>query len=237
MTEPILKVSGLSVELNQNKILSDVSFEVKEKETLVIIGPNGAGKTMLFRSLLGLIPYQGKVLWRPGVKISYIPQRLFVERDLPITTQEFLKLKESSDREIDRALTAVGFVKDRPHTGHLRNHILNRKIGFLSGGEFQKVLIAWALLGHPNVLLFDEPTAGVDNSSEVTVYSLLNKLKKRENLTVLLISHELDVVYHYATSVLCLNKERVCYGLPQTVLNNESLTKLFGPSVGLYQHH
>lgn len=237
MEQPILKVSDLNVELNDNHILRDVNFEVKEKDTLVIIGPNGAGKTVLFKTLLGLVPFKGAVEWRKGVKISYIPQRLFIERDLPMTTREFLKLKESDDREIDQALTTVGFEENKPHDGHLEDHILNRKIGFLSGGEFQRILIAWALLGHPNILLFDEPTAGVDISAEVTVYSLLHQLKKKENLTILLISHELEVVYHYATSVLCLNKESVCYGPPNTALNTESLTKLFGQDFSLYQHH
>lgn len=237
MEGPILKVTGLGVELNQNKILHDVSFEVSEGETLAILGPNGAGKTILFRALLGLVPYQGKVEWKKGIKISYVPQRLSVERDLPITTREFLKLKEPKDTEINRVLKSVGFEDNHPHTGHLNDHILDRKIGILSGGEFQRVLIAWALLGHPNVLLFDEPTAGVDVSAEVTVYSLLHKLKEKEGLTVLLISHELEVVYHYATSVLCLNKKSVCFGPPDTTLNNESLTKLFGRDSGFYRHH
>ncbi len=237
MEQPILKVEGLNVELNQNQILSNVSFEVKEKETLVILGPNGAGKTILFRALLGLVPYQGTVKWREGTKISYVPQRLSVERDLPVTTREFLKLKGGTEPEITKALAAVGFEENKPHAGHLRDHILNRKIGVLSGGEFQRVLIAWALLGHPNVLLFDEPTAGVDISSEVTVYSLLHQLKEKENLTILLISHELEVVYHFATSVLCLNKKSVCYGPPREALNSESLTKLFGADTSYYQHH
>lgn len=237
MEQPILKVEGLNVELNQNHILKNVSFSVADQETLVVLGPNGAGKTILFRTLLGLVPYKGTVKWREGTKISYVPQRLFVERDLPVTTREFLKLKGGTEPEITKALAAVGFEENKPHTGHLRDHILNRKIGVLSGGEFQRVLIAWALLGHPNVLLFDEPTAGVDISSEVTVYSLLHKLKEKENLTILLISHELEVVYHFATSVLCLNKKSVCYGPPNKALNSESLTKLFGGDTSLYQHH
>ena len=239
MTKPVLSVSNLEVELNHQLLLHNISFELRRNETLAVIGPNGAGKTTLFRALLGLIPYRGTLEWQKGIKIGYVPQKLFIERDLPLTTAEFFTLKGKGvkEDEIEQILSVVGFEKDKPHKNHLKDHVLNRKLGILSGGELQRVLVAWALLGHPDVLLFDEPTAGIDISAEVTIYSLLHKLQQKENLTTMLISHELQVVYKYATNVLCLNKESVCFGPPKAALDKESLFKLFGSEVGFYQHH
>lgn len=239
MIQSLLRVSNLQVRFNHEFILDDISFELNRNETLAIIGPNGAGKTTLFKALLGLIPYKGKVEWQKGIKIGYVPQRLFIERDLPLTTEEFftLKGKKINNKEIEAVLSIVGFEKDKSYKGHIKDRILNMKIGTLSGGELQRVLVAWALLDHPDVLLFDEPTAGIDISSEVTIYSLLHKLQAKEKLTILLISHELQLVYKYATNVICLNRQKVCYGRPKDVFMNENLTKLFGNDVGFYQHH
>ncbi len=237
MGDVLLKVSDLKVKFDEHVVLSDISFEVKRDEILAVIGPNGAGKTVLFRALLGLIPYEGKIEWAPDIKIGYVPQKLSIGKDLPLTTSEFFALKEKDKEKIKSVLKSVGFDENIPHKGHLREHVLNRKLGVLSGGELQRVLIAFALLGHPNVLLFDEPTAGVDISAEETIYDLLYKLRVEENLTVLLISHELQIIYKYAVNVLCLNKQKICLGPPREVLDKESLEKLYGTEVGLYQHH
>jgi len=233
----ILRVSNLKIESDHQLILDNISFEVKKNEIMAVIGPNGAGKTTLFRALLGLIPYQGKIEWLKGIKIGYVPQKIFIDRELPLTTQEFFYLKEKARKKIDYVISAVGFEKDKPHKGHLKKHILEERLGLLSGGELQRIMIAWALLGNPDVLLFDEPTAGIDISAEETIYSLLHRLQKQKNLTILLISHELQVVYRYATNVLCLNKEKICFGPPSQALDQRSLNKLFGENVGLYHHH
>lgn len=236
MDDVLLKVSGLKVISNQQVLLRDISFEVKKDETLAVIGPNGAGKTTLFRALLGLIPYEGKIEWKTGVKIGYVPQRLYIENDLPLTTLEFFLMKEKNLDEIYNALLSVGFEKHCPEKNHLDKHVLKKKLGVLSGGELQRVLIAWALLGKPEVLLFDEPTAGIDVSAEQSIYGLLHQLSEKENLTILLISHELQVVYKYANRVICLNKEKICFGPPREVLDKDSLNKLFGNTAGLYLH-
>lgn len=233
----ILRVSNLKIGSNHQLILDNINFEVKKNETMAVIGPNGAGKTTLFRALLGLIPYQGRIEWLKGIKIGYVPQKIFIDRDLPLTTSEFFYLKEKDKKKIEYVISAVGFEKDKHHKGHLKEHILEEKLGLLSGGELQRVMIAWALLGDPDVLLFDEPTAGIDISAEETIYSLLRRLQEQKNLTILLISHELQVVYRYATNVLCLNKEKICFGPPKQTLDQKSLNKLFGENVGLYHHH
>jgi zinc transport system ATP-binding protein len=233
----LLSVDNLTVEFDNHKIIDKVSFSVGKNETLAVIGPNGAGKSVLFRALLGLIPYEGNIKWAAGVKIGYVPQKLSVSRDLPLTTLEFLQLKEKNRKEVLKVLGEVGFAENIPHKEHLSKHILKRKIGVLSGGEFQRVLIAFALLGNPDVLLFDEPTAGIDALGEETIYTVLHKLQEQRHLTIILISHELQIVYKYADTVFCLNHEKVCFGPPRQVLDKENLARLYGEEVGFYQHH
>lgn len=234
--DTLLKVSGLKVKFDSHVILDDISFEIKRDDTLAIIGPNGAGKTVLFRCLLGLIPYEGKVEWAPNVRIGYVPQKLAIAKDLPLTVQEFLKFKEKDEKKIHQVLTQVGFQKESEHA-HNDKRVLGTRLGALSGGEMQRVLIAYALLGEPQVLLFDEPTAGVDVTGEETIYSLIHKLQEEEDLTIIFISHELQVVYHYANNVLCLNKEKICFGPPREVVDKVSLAKLYGEDVQVYKHH
>jgi len=223
--QPLLKVSNLFVELEQHRILEDISFEVGRGETLAVVGPNGAGKTVLFRTLLGLIPYKGKIEWIPGVKIGYVPQRFSIEPDLPLTVAEFLKLKGGSPKEIETEISSVGFGKE----------ILNQQIGVLSSGQQQRVLIAWALVGNPDILLFDEPTSGIDIAAGETIYHFLHKLQVGRKLTILLISHDLQVVFQHATKVICLDREQICFGPPKQALDATTLARLFG--VELEHHH
>lgn len=224
----ILEVNNLTVKFGNQKVLDNVSFSVERDGTLAIIGPNGAGKTVLFRTILGLIPYEGEVKWAPNIKIGYVPQKLFVPKDLPLTVLEFLKLKENNILNIEKVLNSVGIKK----TG-----ILKTRLGDLSGGEMQRVLIANALLGNPQVLLFDEPTSGVDIAGEETIYGLIERLKKEIDLTIIFISHELDIVYRHATDVLCLNKEKICFGVPREVIDKETLSKMYGEDVKVYKHY
>lgn len=228
ITMDILTVTSLSVSFGNQKVLDNISFSVERDGTLAIIGPNGAGKSVLFRAILGLIPYDGEVKWADDVKIGYVPQKLFVQKDLPLTVLEFLKLKENNISNIEKVLNSVGIKK----TG-----ILKTRLGDLSGGEIQRVLIANALLGNPQVLLFDEPTSGVDIAGEETIYSLIERLKKEVDLTIIFISHELDIVYQHATDVLCLNKEKICFGKPREVIDKETLSKMYGEDVKVYKHY
>lgn len=232
----ILQVSGLKVKFDNHLILDDISFEIKRDDTLAIIGPNGAGKTVLFRALLGLIPFEGKVEWAPDIKIGYVPQKLSVGKDIPLTVLEFLQFKENDIKKIHEVLTEVGFQNEAEHI-HNDKRVLKTRIGALSGGELQRVLIAYALLGNPQVLLFDEPTAGVDVAGEETIYSLIHKLQAKVDLTIVFISHEIQVVNKYAGNVLCLNKEKICFGPPLEVVDKVSLAKMYGEEVHLYAHH
>jgi zinc transport system ATP-binding protein len=234
--ENLLAVNDLSVTLDNHTLLDHINFELHPNETLVVIGPNGAGKTTLFRALLGMIAYRGVINWKPGVKIGYVPQRLYIDADLPITTLEFFRLKQVSGDETRRVLAAVGFSDDQTDESRSPKIILKTKLGVLSGGQLQRVLIAWALTAHPDVLLFDEPTTGIDLSAEETIYELLHKLQVQEKLAIILISHEMHIVSRYANLVLCLNKEQVCYGPPKDILQKENLESVFGTNIGVYHH-
>lgn len=204
--DPILSIKNLSVKFDEHVVLKDITFDVQRDDTVAIIGPNGAGKSVLFRAILGLIPYKGEVTWTSGTRVGYVPQKLSVGKDIPITVSEFLKAKEKNSKKIEEVLASVG-IKD--------GVTLKTKLGALSGGEMQRVLIAYALLGDPHVLLFDEPTSGVDVVGEETIYALIHKLQKRVDLTIIFISHELEIVNQYAANVLCLNKEKICFGPPE----------------------
>jgi len=237
----ILKVKDLEVSFDGDKILKDLDFSVNQGDVLAIVGPNGAGKSVLFRALLGLVPYSGKIEWAKDLKISYVPQKFSIDRELPLSTAEFLKFKEKSEAKIINILKSVGIGSEHKndpehHARHLKEHILSQRLGWLSGGQLQRVLIAWALLDDPDVLLFDEPTAGIDVGGEETIYNLLRKLHGERKLTIFLISHDLNIVYKYADNVLCLNREMICYGVPATVLDPGSLAKLYGGEAGFYKH-
>ena len=227
MTNLILKVKNLNVELDENKIIKDLSFEVKRGDVLTILGPNGAGKTVLLKALLGVLPYKGEIKWEKEVKIGYVPQRLPFIKDIPMSVGEFFQLKEALKEEIKEVLNSVG----------LKENFLNKKIGELSSGQFQRILVAWALIKNPNVLLFDEPTTGIDIGGEETIYTLLAKLKKQRNLTILIVTHDLSVVSKFSNFVICLNKCPICQGVPKEALTPEVLHKLYGEEVKFYEHH
>lgn len=224
--DPILKVENLTVELNGEIILRDLSFQVSEGEVLVILGPNGAGKTVLLRTLLGLLPYKGKIRWKEGIKIGYVPQRLPFIKGIPMSVEEFFKLKGLSKEKIKKVLSSVG-IEDLS--------ILKKKIGELSSGQFQRILIAYALAGDPQVLLFDEPMAGIDISAEETIYTFLDRLREEEGLTILLVTHDLNIVYKFASNCLCLNRRILCFG-PAKNLTPTLLNRLYGGEVKIYRH-
>lgn len=223
--ETVLKVENLNVELEGEKILENLSFEVEEGEVIAILGPNGAGKTVLLKTLLGLIPFKGEIEWKPGIKIGYVPQRLPFIKDIPMNVKEFFELKNAKKNEIKKNLDSVA----------LKEEILKKGIGDLSSGQFQRILIAWALVSNPQLLLFDEPTTGIDIGGQESIYELLGKLKKERNLTVLLVTHELNIIYRLASKCLCLNKKMLCYNIPKE-LTSERISQLYGEEIKLYQH-
>ena len=190
----ILKVSNLSVKLQNQILLDNISFNVERGKTLAILGPNGAGKTVLFRTLLNLLPHTGSIEWSEKVKIGYVPQYVAVS-DIPISVKEFLLIGDG-----------VNFEESLSQVRLNDKEILNKRLGVLSGGQLRRVLIAWALNDNPNVLLLDEPTTGVDMDSEEPIYLMLNDIKKTKKITIFLITHNIHIVQEYADDLLALNK-------------------------------
>lgn len=217
-----LRISNLSVKLQNETILDNVSFELKKGKTLAIVGPNGAGKTTLFRALLNLVPYSGKIEWSNShkVKIGFVPQRLSVG-DIPISVNEFLSIKSKSTANIEDSLKSVG----------LDSSIRSKSLGVLSGGQLQRTLIAWAIVDSPNVLLFDEPTTGVDLDSEEAIYKMLSDLKQKNQITVLLISHDIHIVKEYSDYMLALNKCTTFFGESKAIMNPEVQKMVYGEAV------
>ncbi len=233
MDEEILKVEKLTVEFYGQKVVEDVNFTVKKGEVLAVVGPNGSGKSVLFRALLGLVPYTGKITWQKGIKIGYVPQKLTVEKDFPLTAGEFMRLRRTkSKQEIEKALEDVGLHNKNKGYGWL----LDKKLGQLSSGQLQRLLIANSLTGKPDVLLFDEPTAGIDIAGEETIYELFRKLQASTALTVILISHDLNAIHDFSDNVLCLSRKQICFGRPHEVLDHRLLHHLYGEEVEHHHH-
>lgn len=231
MNQPdiLLKAERVSVNFPTGPAITDISFELQRGDFLALIGPNGSGKTVLVRTLLGSLPYTGSVEWAPNVKIGYVPQQLDWDRSLSLTLKDFLELKTSilklPKTVITKVLSQVG----------LANANLDTPLRFLSGGQVQRGLIAFALIGDPDVIFFDEPTASVDSPGEEQIYETLHRLQDESDLSIILVSHELDLVSKFATKILCINRRMVCFGDLSLSLKPEVLEKLYGSHNHVHQ--
>lgn len=226
-----LTVENLRVRFGDKAVLDGLTFTLAEGGTLAVIGPNGSGKTVLIKALIGALPSDGTIRWAPRTKIGYVPQKLDIERDLPLTGLDFLRAKADVTRspadDVGRVLELV----------RLRSDIAAQPIGTLSGGQFQRLLLAFALIGKPNVLLFDEPTAGVDQPGQEDLYEMIHRVQAAEHMTLVLISHELSLIYHYADQVLCLSHlGQPCIGRPVEILTPQRLEELYGTPLKFHVH-
>lgn len=229
------------------EVLRGVNLRVPRGQVVALIGPNGSGKTTLLRVLLGLQrPGAGRIelfgttdLRAALPRIGYVPQRLELERSFALSVREFLALRLRETRHwFWMPRTRVdGFLRDTlAEIGAA--HLLDHSLAHLSGGQLQRVLIAFSLLSRPELLLLDEPTAGVDAPGEETFYDLISAIQKRHHMTVVLVSHDLSMVYRHAHRVYALNGVICCEGTPEEVMNAESLKQAFGLHVSPYhQHH
>jgi len=225
-----LEVKNLSVVVEGNHLVENLSFELGVGERLVIIGPNGAGKTVLLKSLLNLMPHVGEIEWAPDVRIGYVPQKIDADRHLPITYRDLFVSKCNIVGE------PVERIREIAESVGLAMGTLETPVGHLSGGQFQLGLIAFALIGKPNVLILDEPTASVDEPGEEHIYSLIHRLQQQYDLSIIAVTHDMSFVDRHATRVLCLNRRSVCVGTPE-IVTPAILAELYGESPGIYRHH
>lgn len=227
----LLNVEHLSVRYGATEVLQDVSLSVEPGEIVTIVGPNGSGKTTLLRAIVGAAPAAaGRIRTAAGLRLGYVPQRLHVDPTLPITVTRFLSLPggaASSDKAA--ALGRAGVPE-----------LANRQMSQLSGGQLQRVLLARALVARPQILLLDEPTAGLDQPGSAAFYQLIDDVRRETGCAVLMISHELHVVMAASDRVICLNGHVCCHGTPEHVSSAPEYRALFGTGTGgalaLYRH-
>jgi len=226
----LLKVEDVGLLKNDKWLVKGVSLEVKQGEIVTLIGPNGSGKSTTAKIALGIYKeVEGKVKKFTN-KIGYVPQKISVDWTLPIRVIDFMSLTdEPTNEQINIALSLTGV-----------EHLRNKSLGNLSGGEFQRVLIARAIAKQPELLVLDEPVQGVDFKGEVVLYELIKKISEELNCGILLISHDLHVVMSATDYVVCLNGHVCCSGTPQVVAKNNKYQELFGDRassiLSLYEH-
>jgi zinc transport system ATP-binding protein len=229
--EKILTVSSLRVAFDGDVALENIDLELDKGDSLAIIGPNGAGKSVFIRAIMDMVPHEGKIVWAPGTRLGYVPQKIDADRHLPITFKNLLESKAAVLH------LNVSEIADIVKTVGLDERIMQTPVGHLSGGQFQRGLIGFALLGKPNVLIFDEPTASIDKTGEEQIYEIVHRLQSTLGITTIVVSHDLSFVYRYATKVLCLNQTGTCYGKPEDALTPDVLKKLYGSSSTFYAHN
>jgi len=232
----LIAARRLTVRHGGGPVLDGVDFAIAPGEIVTVVGPNGSGKSTLVRALLGLEPLAaGSVRRAPGLRIGYVPQRLHIDATLPMTVRRFLSLPHRiSDEDAVSCLNRVGL-----------GDIGRRQMAALSGGQFQRVLLARALLAAPDILILDEPTQGLDQPGIAAFYRLIEAVRRETGAAVLMVSHDLNVVMGASDRVVCLNGHVCCEGTPEHVSAAPEYRALFGldPDLGaggalaLYRHH
>lgn len=227
----LLSAQHVCVRYGETEVLHDVSLSIATGEIVTILGPNGSGKSTLLRALLGILPVaEGRILRQAGLRIGYVPQKLAVERTMPVTVRRFLSLPVRVDAAAAReALERVGMSGQE-----------GQQISDLSGGQLQRVLLARALLDRPGLLMLDEPTQGLDQQGEAAFYRLIEDVRRDTGVAVLMVSHDLHVVMAASDRVICLNGHICCEGTPRVVSTAPEYRALFGlgtqGALALYRH-
>jgi zinc transport system ATP-binding protein len=229
--ELLLSAKQISYSRGQKLILDRISFELYRGQITTIIGPNGAGKSTLSSIVNGLIDnFSGEIERLPGLRIGYLPQKVYVNTLMPLSVERLLQLTRSVlTSEVDAALAQTGVA-----------HLKHRQVQSLSEGELKRVLLARTTLGKPDLIVLDEPTAGVDVTGELKMYELIGEFRKQLDCGILLVSHDLHLVMSKTDQVLCLNQHLCCSGLPESVSQHPEYLALFGQqsgdSIAVYTH-
>ncbi len=227
----LITVDHLSVAYGAKTVLSRVDLYVDPGEIVTIVGPNGSGKTSLLRAIIGAVqPAHGTITRDPQLKIGYVPQKLHIDPTLPITVERFMRLTDRASRPDCKTALETAGVPD----------LMTRQMSRLSGGQFQRVLLARALLNKPDLLLLDEATQGLDQPGSAAFYRQIESVRRDTGCAILMISHELHVVMSASDRVVCLNGHVCCQGTPAVVASAPEYRALFGTGTGgafaLYQH-
>lgn len=227
----LISMEHLGVRLGGNTVLQDVNFAMDAGEIVTIVGPNGSGKSTMLRSIIGAVkPDHGRVNRQAGLRIGYVPQSLAIDSTLPMPVHRFMALPIRVPRaKIDAALENAGVAG-----------LADRAMTDLSGGQFQRVLLARALLGDPDLLILDEATQGLDQPGSAAFYRQIEEVRERLGCGVLMVSHELHVVMSASDRVICLNGHVCCEGRPEIVAEAPAYRALFGTgtqgALALYRH-
>ena len=227
----LLSTRGLSVRYDGRLALSDVDFDISAGEIVTIVGPNGSGKSTFLRTIIGaVIPSSGHVEKNNGLRIGYVPQKLQIDPTLPLSVERFMSLPcRQAKNDVVAALENAGVRDFGP-----------RQLSDLSGGQFQRVLLARALLNKPELLILDEATQGLDQQGAAAFYLQIEQLRSTLGCAILMVSHELHVVMSASDRVVCLNGHVCCHGTPELVASAPEYRALFGKGTGgalaLYRH-
>lgn len=230
--ETLISLENVAVKHGARALISGMDLSIARGEIVTLIGPNGSGKSTTAKVVTGVIrPSSGKVTRKPGLTIGYVPQKLTIDWTLPLTVKRLMTLTgRFPPVGITAALEAVGAA-----------HLLDAAVQELSGGEFQRVLFARAMIRKPDLMVLDEPVQGVDFSGEVALYELIRKIRDATQCGVLMISHDLHVVMAETDTVICLNGHVCCRGTPESVKASPEYLQLFGDrgarALAFYQHH
>jgi zinc transport system ATP-binding protein len=228
---PLVALSNVTYRAGDAVLVEQVSLAVAPREIVSLIGPNGAGKTTTVRLALGLLqPSAGRVERKPRLVVGYVPQKLSVDRSLPLSVRRLMALTARPPAAaVDAALDEAGVP-----------HLAGREVHDLSGGEWQRVLIARALLRDPALLVLDEPVQGVDVTGQAELFALIRQLRDRRGCGVLMVSHDLHLVMAATDAVICLNRHVCCSGKPDSVMRDPAYRDLFGDAataLAVYSHH
>ena len=227
----LITIEGLTVTYGGVTALKNVSLDLNAGEIVTIVGPNGSGKTTLLKAIIGAVtPLEGSVRIKQGLKIGYVPQRLNLDPTLPISVGKFMRLTNKTNKRLCAiALQQAGVTE-----------LAEKQMSQLSGGQLQRVLLARALLGNPEILVLDEATQGLDQPGSADFYRQIEKVRKETGCAVLMISHDLHVVMSTSDRVICLNGHICCSGAPETVVATPEYQELFGTetngALALYRH-
>lgn len=232
MPDSLLRLEDVSLNYGAKPILEHVSLSLERGEITTLIGPNGAGKSSLVRIALGLLkPSQGLLVREKALRFGYMPQKLVIDGSLPLTVLRFLQLAHRSNKT--EALRTLAMVEGE--------HLAGQAVQKLSGGEFQRVLLARAILRKPDLLVLDEPVQGVDMSGQRELYRLITQVRDEFHCGVLMVSHDLHLVMKQTDHVICLNRHVCCAGLPESISTHPAYLQLFGQpeesELAVYTHH